>query len=300
MSRTARNARLRVKSLLRPLARRVGLASPEGAWWEAPIKPWSTPAGVDAGDPAVCNICHWSGPAFVRPFHTEMADCPRCGSIARDRFLLHCFTSRMRRRTGMRVLETSPRMDRGYRELMRRWYDYTASDFDLSAHRADIRIDLQDIALADASVDVLLTPHVLEHVPDTARALAEIHRVLSPGGRMYLQVPMLHGVTAVPSTPEFHGDNTPVFFNFGWDLVDRLRGAGFATTVLVTDAWRDMLSGVSPTPTPNGDGFDIADLVAHARPSDLVGVADDALARVYGFLPPYHYSTFECVKSPNG
>jgi SAM-dependent methyltransferase len=188
-------------------------------------------------------------------------------------------------------------MDRGYRELMRRWYDYTASDFDQSAHRADIRIDLQDITLPDQSIDVLLTPHVLEHVPDTARALGEIHRVLAPGGRMYLQVPMLIGTTTVPTTPEFHGDNTPVFFNFGWDLVDRLRDTGFTTTVLVTDAYRDILSGIAPTPEPNGDGFDIPDLVARARPSDLIGVADDQLARVYGFLPAYHYSTFECVKA---
>lgn len=295
MSRATHNLWLSLKSRLRPVARRVGLASSEGAWWESTLKPWVTPHAVGDGANAVCNICHWSGDSFVRGYHTEMADCPRCGSVARDRFLLFCFLQRTRRHPGMRVLETSPRMGHGYRELMRRWFDYTASDFDLSAHQGDIRIDLQDIALPDSSVDVLVTPHVLEHVPDTDRALGEIFRVLKPGGRMYLQVPLLHGVTAPPATPEFHGDNTPVFFNFGWDIVDRLRNAGFTTNVLVTDTYRDILTQRVATPPPHGDGFDIDDLVAHARPDDLVGVADDGIARVYGFLPAHHYSTFECT-----
>ena len=296
MSRATHNIRLSLKARLRPIARRIGLASSEGAWWESNVKPWVTPSAVGQGASAVCNICHWSGEAFVRGYHTEMADCPRCGSVARDRFLLFCFLQRTRRHTDMRVLETSPRMGHGYRQLMRRWFDYTASDYDLSAHQGDIQIDLQNIALPDSSIDVLLTPHVLEHVPDTDRALREIYRVLRPGGRMYLQVPMLHGVTAPPATPEFHGDNTPVFFNFGWDIVDRLRATGFTTTVLVTDRYRDILSGVAETPPPHGDGFDIVDLVAHARASDLLGVADDATAHVYGFLPAHHYSTFGCLK----
>ena len=70
-----------------------------------------------------------------------------------------------------RVIETSPRLGGDYREYMRRWFSYRTSDFDLSAHRGDIQLDLQQIDLPDASVDVVLTPHVLEHVPDTDKAL---------------------------------------------------------------------------------------------------------------------------------
>ena len=109
---------------------------------------------------------------------------------------------------------------------MQRWFSYRTSDFDLSAHRGDIQLDLQQIDLPDASVDVILTPHVLEHVPDTDRALSELFRVIAPGGRMYLQVPLSRGQTAAPTTPEFHDDNTPVFWNFGWDLTDRRASGG--------------------------------------------------------------------------
>ena len=239
---------------MRPIARRLGLAASEGAWWELGFKPWVNPKTITTAA-AVCNICHWSGDEFIGPYHTEMATCPRCGSVARDRFLLFCFLSRRGYVKNLRVLETSPRMGAGYRSMMRRYFKYTASDYDLSAHEGDIQIDLQAMALPDSSIDILLTPHVLEHVPDTAKALSEIYRVLAPGGRMYLQIPLCYGSTQVPSTPEFHADNTPVFFNFGWDLTDKLRAAGFATTVLVTQDSADMLQHVVEYPTSNGDGF---------------------------------------------
>ena len=100
---------------------------------------------------------------------------------------------------GLRVLETSPRLGDEYRRAMGRWFDYRCSDYDERAHRGMLRLDLQAIDLPDATVDVLLTPHVVEHVPDTDRALAEIHRILAPGGRMYLQVPVLQGRTGTPT-----------------------------------------------------------------------------------------------------
>ena len=184
-----------------------------------------------------------------------------------------------------------------YREFMRRQLQYRASDFDLGAHRADLQIDLQSIALPDASLDVLLTPHVLEHVPDTARALSEIYRVMAPGGRVYLQVPLLHGVTAAPTTPEFHADNTPVFWNFGWDLIDLLRAAGFVVAVLVTDEFSRVLSGRRPIPDPDGDIFDVADMVRHARPGDVTVIASDAQAGSMGWLPSHQFVTWECRRA---
>lgn len=46
-------------------------------------------------------------------------------------------------------------------------------------------IDAQAIPLADASLDAVVANHILYHVPDRARALSEIHRVLRPGGRLF-------------------------------------------------------------------------------------------------------------------
>lgn len=42
----------------------------------------------------------------------------------------------------------------------------------------------------DASFDVVAACHVLEHLPDVPRALAELDRVLAPGGLLFLAVPI--------------------------------------------------------------------------------------------------------------
>jgi SAM-dependent methyltransferase len=44
--------------------------------------------------------------------------------------------------------------------------------------------DAQQLPLSDASLDLVIANHVLYHVPDRAQALAEIRRVLVPGGRL--------------------------------------------------------------------------------------------------------------------
>ena len=52
---------------------------------------------------ALCNVCGWHGDAFEGIAHSERATCPSCGSIARDRFLHHCFQTRVRYRRDLRV-----------------------------------------------------------------------------------------------------------------------------------------------------------------------------------------------------
>ncbi|HEY8153465.1 MAG TPA: class I SAM-dependent methyltransferase [Myxococcota bacterium] len=49
--------------------------------------------------------------------------------------------------------------------------------------------DLEALAFPDASFDAALLNEVLEHVPDDAAALAEVARVLRPGGRLILLSP---------------------------------------------------------------------------------------------------------------
>ena len=45
--------------------------------------------------------------------------------------------------------------------------------------------DAQHIPFASASFDAVLANHMLYHVPDVSRALAEFRRVLKPGGALY-------------------------------------------------------------------------------------------------------------------
>ena len=50
------------------------------------------------------------------------------------------------------------------------------------------RADAADMPLADAEFDVALCQQALQFMPDAATVLAEMHRVLAPGGRMALSV----------------------------------------------------------------------------------------------------------------
>jgi SAM-dependent methyltransferase len=62
----------------------------------------------------------------------------------------------------------------------------------------DFVCDAADLPIEDGSVDVVLNVSLLEHVPDPARVLGEIRRVLRPGGIVYTDVPFLVGYHASP------------------------------------------------------------------------------------------------------
>jgi len=56
----------------------------------------------------------------------------------------------------------------------------------------DFVAPLSDLPMADGSYDAVLCTQVLEHVPNPEDCLQELQRVLKPGGRLFLTVPMAH------------------------------------------------------------------------------------------------------------
>jgi hypothetical protein len=258
-----------------------------------PPSPWRP---IPPGAAAYCNLCAWEGDAFLGDRHVEDQICPRCESSARDRFSFFCFISRTPPSRRLRVTETSPRLAEPYRTAMARWFRYTATDYDESSHRGTVRLDLQDIRLRPGSVDVLLSAHVLEHVPDTDKALAGIARTLAPGGRMYLQVPVQEGTTVAPAAPEYHEDNTKVYWRFGFDLADRLRRHGLVTTVLVTAPLADAVRTADAAPLDGRDsGWDVPAMVAAAARAGVESVVAQPDARRLGLWHSYQFVIFECV-----
>ncbi len=104
-----------------------------------------------------------------------------------------------------------------------------------------VEADLKALPFADHQFDVVLASHVLEHVADDRPALAELARVLVPGGRASIMVPF----DANRDTYEDPAITTPAgrlaafghpfhYRIYGRDLVDRLAETGLAAEVLTT------------------------------------------------------------------
>lgn len=69
--------------------------------------------------------------------------------------------------------------------------------------------DLCAIPVQDARFDAIIFNQVMEHLPDPAAALRELHRVLKPGGRMIATAPLFYEEHEVPY--DFYR-----YTQFGW------------------------------------------------------------------------------------
>lgn len=95
-------------------------------------------------------------------------------------------------------------------------------------------IDLTALDFPDESFDYIICSHVLEHIPDDKKAMQEMFRVLKPGGRAIILVPMRGAATtyedwSITSPKERHkhfGQWDHVRW-YGDDIKERLEEAGF-------------------------------------------------------------------------
>jgi SAM-dependent methyltransferase len=73
--------------------------------------------------------------------------------------------------------------------------DYKTQDWPSSPHEdatgADVIADLRDLPLEDDSFDAAVCTEVLEHVETPGEAVAELARILRPGGRLLVTVPFV-------------------------------------------------------------------------------------------------------------
>ena len=76
--------------------------------------------------------------------------------------------------------------------------DYYHTAVEWYGSRPDIYADAVSLPLAKDCFHNVLLLDVLEHIPDPAGCLREIHRVLLPRGRLILQIPFLYPVHDQP------------------------------------------------------------------------------------------------------
>jgi len=110
------------------------------------------------------------------------------------------------------------------------------------------RVDIEAMPFDDASFNLVIANHVLEHVEDDFRAVREVRRVLMPGGAAILQTPFSPVLQRTWSDPGIVGDEARLQAYgqqdhvrlFGADIFDRFASSGLRPCIATH---KDLLEG---------------------------------------------------------
>lgn len=81
--------------------------------------------------------------------------------------------------------------------LRKQEFDLVSVDID-PKRQPDVVMDVRDLSFGNEVFDRVFMFEVLEHVPEPHVAIAEIHRVLKPGGKVYVSTPFVFGIHDEP------------------------------------------------------------------------------------------------------
>ncbi len=183
--------------------------------------------------PRECPICGYRG-TFISVGHPGRWDarCLHCGARERHR-LLHLWITEGGgdRLAEKRILHFAP--EKAFMARMRGNPLYETAD--LLQAGVTHRLDITDTKLPDATYDVVMANHVLEHIPDDRAAMREVFRVLKPGGVALLTTPINATRRETYEDPAIVGETARwAHFSahdhvryYGLDFAERLAGVGF-------------------------------------------------------------------------
>ena len=210
---------------------------------------------VHRGDRYECPLCgyrsvgwDWAGYDFpvlrdklVVGAGRRRSACYQCGSSDRERLVYLYLRDRLRlfANPSHYVLHIAPEPELSVKCAQAQLARYVCGDLAGDGQRVQA-VDVTALPYPDASFDLVICNHVLEHVSDDATAMRELCRVLKPKGVAILQVPISANSSATDEDPSIadpreqerrFGQPDHVRL-YGQDYVQRLTAAGFTVTRL--------------------------------------------------------------------
>jgi len=167
--------------------------------------------------------------------------CPHCGCTDRDRHLWMYMAAvgLPEQLAGARVLHLAPERPLEPKIEACGPASYVRGDLHPSRPHHQ-RLDAEALPFPDASFDLVIANHLLEHVAHPGRALAEFARCLAPGGLLIAQTPFAPHLRhtfelSTPATPDFarlfYGQEDHVRL-FGQDIAEHFHAAGLRGALL--------------------------------------------------------------------
>ncbi len=224
----------------------VRISSRNGPGWAAPVSRsrifavavkqlLAHVASVFGTSQRSCPVCCHEGRflAFGAPPRLD-AMCSYCGSLERHRLMALWLQRNEVLWAGRNVLHFAP--DASVQSVLRgKVGEYIGADI-VAAPGCRV-LDIEALALENASVEMIVCSHVLEHVDDR-KALCEVRRVLAKGGLALIMVPVIHGwpesyenpAVTTPADRLHHFGQDDHLRYYGDDIEDRIVGAGFSVT----------------------------------------------------------------------
>ena len=201
--------------------------------------PW---AAIYRGDAYECPCCGGHFRQMRKMDGRPNARCPRCYALERHRvqwLYLRDRTDLFTRPQSLLHFAAEP----GFEERLRAMpnLDYVSADL-YPKTSFQIRLDITGLPYEDGKWDAVMANHVFGEVPDDRKAMAEVFRVLKPGGLLISQTAIDHSLTETRENSASaryswvpRGGEQAIGSNirrYGTDYADRLREAGFQTELV--------------------------------------------------------------------
>jgi SAM-dependent methyltransferase len=167
--------------------------------------------------------------------HLQYYSCKNCFATDRERLIALYLKKDLKDRISVSLLDIAPSAP--LTTFIKKYKQVSYRSMDLLMKNTDDNLDITDMHIyKEGQFDFFICSHVLEHVADDKKGIAELYRILKPGGKGIVMVPINMGLGATLEDPscndvavrwKLYGQDDHIRMYAKNDFIGRLKLAGF-------------------------------------------------------------------------